>query len=222
MADPTADIKATLTKKLGPLPTWAWVGIGAAVGFWYLKMHKGSAAATATNGMPVSAGGLLGTGGGGAIDSGLNPQVPPPAGGGGSVPPPPPANTTQTPQYIPSVFAGGGNQFANGLPFQNWDYNGIVMAQVGDPAAAQWRQDISRQLGSYFANSGWQPGQPLPSFYGMGSRLAGVVGGYSNYNPASALPAAGTNVSGGQPFAYEVLNGVPQYGRYVNGSVVPV
>lgn len=68
-------LEKSLTKKLGPLPVWAWALIGGAAGYWYLK-KKGGKAGT---GAPVVATPTTygGGGGGGGGDLGQNPTTPP-------------------------------------------------------------------------------------------------------------------------------------------------
>lgn len=74
------NLTESLTKKLGPLPVWAWAGIGAGGAWWYLH-KKGStttaaqtAAATA-NPLPIQD---LGLGGGGIGVSGADTSSPSP------------------------------------------------------------------------------------------------------------------------------------------------
>lgn len=82
-------IEQTLTKKLGPLPTWAWVLVGAAGG--YLLLKRKSATATAAQ----VASGYLGTGGAGG------PAVSP---SGSSVITPAGDTTVITPQTGPTPW----------------------------------------------------------------------------------------------------------------------
>lgn len=96
--------KAFLTRKLGPLPTWAWMGLilGAALGFSAWRSNRQGAAAGAEKADP--GGSELGS----AYDPYLtfvsgdnttitNVQVPPGGGRDGSPPPPP----TGTPAPMP-------------------------------------------------------------------------------------------------------------------------
>lgn len=79
-------IKGTFTRKLGPLPAWAWVLAGAGVGFLYLRYRASKATSSVGStaapsdlvyGAAPGSGGLLGSGlgAGGFVDSGSSGTV---------------------------------------------------------------------------------------------------------------------------------------------------
>lgn len=81
------NLKETLTKKYGPLPGYAWVGIGAGGLVLVTKLSKGKGAGTGpVNVSPLSAGGAEpggSAGGGGGVDLGGGGDVLPINTGGG-------------------------------------------------------------------------------------------------------------------------------------------
>ena len=49
-------LKASLTKKLGPLPVWVWAIAAAGVGYYLLRRYQSSSSATTTQQQPATAG----------------------------------------------------------------------------------------------------------------------------------------------------------------------
>jgi hypothetical protein len=62
---------STFTRKLGPLPLWAWMGIGLAIGLVYYMWKKDKSSATSATSTGTTAGT---TSAGGSVDSSLIPQ----------------------------------------------------------------------------------------------------------------------------------------------------
>lgn len=103
MAAPSAasGVSASLTRKLGPLPVWAWLILGAVVG-WYVYEHyfKGSSSSTAaTTANPVT-----------PFDAA------PPAGGIGTATTPPGDPTGTTPPSAVSPSPGPDPAVVNPAP----------------------------------------------------------------------------------------------------------
>jgi hypothetical protein len=84
------NIKNALTRKLGPLPAWAWAAI-AGLGLWWYRNHTAGAAASAgqaadtsyygpygENAYPIDASGGDSVGSGGGGDAGTTPNSPAP------------------------------------------------------------------------------------------------------------------------------------------------
>lgn len=131
--DSGGGVRGTFTKKLGPLPAWAWILAGAGVGFLYLRYRASKSTAgvgsTASPsdlvyGAAPGSGGLLGTGlgaggfvdnSGGSSSSGTGtgtttpPVVTPPIVVQPAPPPPapPPQGTSGPPSGLVQVDLGG-------------------------------------------------------------------------------------------------------------------
>lgn len=148
------DIKEQLTKKVGPLPTWGWVALGAGVGvLLYLKKKKSGPATASTTGINnPSAGSDLGTGGYWLGQ-----------GQGGSIPSLPPLNNVSTPtggDIFPPATGTPAGPIAGGtgnVESNTFDYNfahGLIPTWSG--------ADHQSSLGWYTPGSN-QPGV-LPVF----------------------------------------------------------
>jgi hypothetical protein len=185
-----------LTRKLGPLPMWAWIGIGVAGAYWYISRQQANAAAAAASSStsPLTSTAALqaanGTFGAGYAGSDLSSQL---AGlvsmlGGGNAgtsatPAASPGNTTNitigtVPVTTTSAAANTGS--APALPANPYPVGRTVAAgetitqAVWDPVAKTWI-DVTSKGGAYTS-----AGLPLSgSAYGKGTgawTLAGTPG----------------------------------------------
>ena len=90
------DIKGVLTEKLGPLPAWAWAGIGIGAYFLYTRLHK-----TNTNGVTLLPNASsIGTGNGYPLYTSSLPPATPPQNTG------PPLPVTTPVKYLRSTVTG--------------------------------------------------------------------------------------------------------------------
>ena len=183
-------VVGALTRKLGPLPAWAWLGL-LAVGVWYYRKTHASSSTSSTS--PASSGGGIfgggGSGSGGGDDSG---------GGGGSPTPPTDTSTgsdtgTTTTAVAPlrGVTATTG---ASATP------NAASSAQANAPAAI--RAMTPTQLQSIVAtpnSNGIYAASPYAPFAPGGSSVGQKTkpgGGYSASTTQGVFA-----VEGGQPLA---------------------
>jgi hypothetical protein len=105
------NLKAEFTKKMGPLPIWAWALIGGA-GMWVL-LHKKAGTPAATTGMvPLvySGGGFNGSG----SDGGTGGGIPPPP-----TPLPPPVPPPNPPTVLGILGSGGSWGQSRTIPYGN-------------------------------------------------------------------------------------------------------
>lgn len=131
--EPTTAPRATsspFTRKLGPLPLWAWMGIGLAValGYYYFRSNKASAAATQQAGANNAPGG---------VDSSLVPQfvnqvytnsappqpgMPGPTGPTGPAGPPGAGGSTAQASQYPAPTGEAVSKLTNTSAKINWNY----------------------------------------------------------------------------------------------------
>jgi hypothetical protein len=128
---PSSSGSGVFARKLGPLPMWAWMGIGLAValGYYYWKQNKSSAAASST---AQTAASTAASGAAGGTDSSLVPQFvnqtyvenqPPTAPAATSTPPAtttPPA-AAQVSQY-PAPTGAKVTKLTSTSAKVNWNY----------------------------------------------------------------------------------------------------
>lgn len=97
--------KSTFTRKMGPLPLWAWMGIGLAIGlvYYFYKQNKAASSSATTAGNAQGAGG---------VDASLVPQFVNQT----YVNSTPPAVTTPTaPTTPPKTVSGASGSYTTGL-----------------------------------------------------------------------------------------------------------
>lgn len=163
------DFKEELGKKIGPLPTWAWAGIGG-VGIFLLYRHlKNSSVASSNASVPQYIGTGDGTGAGGGGGGGPFSFLQPPSSGQPvqQAPPTAPPPTPPPVQYTPPP-ASFQNPVQVSLPNGDpgytyygrgiYSYNGqSLTGDVGqvfidptNPAAIAWERQIQAQLQNAF------------------------------------------------------------------------
>lgn len=144
MAD---SIKETLTRKVGPLPAWAWVSLGAGLYLLYRWRH-GSTQQTAAQSLGLPLGdnlGSLGTGGGNAVTGDTTtqpPQVIP------YQPPPVPPVIQQAAGDAGQLLTGGGGTPLAGGPYYLPGFGGTIFAQPGSPYYQQVGGSVQSYLNS--------------------------------------------------------------------------
>jgi hypothetical protein len=184
------DIADELTKKAGPLPVWAWLGIGGGVLLLLLRGGGGGSATASSPATDPNAGGLdmSGLGGGGALDLGAIAPAAPISSIGGD------AGGFEDPIADPAtsipVPVGGGSP----------DDPGSVVspAPAALPSPAQDPDVIARTIANGQLPGIWaQPGPVADS---------GIFGapGYFMLNPLSNTPTFDT-FAAGNPDATHVL-----------------